>query len=43
MIQKLNGQGTDPRTVTPEAFQAILQSESVKWLGVIKNANIRGE
>ena len=43
MIQKLNGQGTDPRTGTPEAFQAILQSESVKWLGVIKNANIRGE
>ncbi len=43
MIKKLSGQGTDPRTGTPEAFQSILQSESVKWLGVIKNANIRGE
>jgi len=40
---KLNAQGTDPRSVTPEAFQSILQSESIKWLGVIKEANIRGE
>ena len=40
---KLNAQGTDPRSMTPEAFQSILQSESIKWLGVIKEANIRGE
>ena len=43
IIAKLNAQGTDPRSVTPEAFQSILQSESIKWLGVIKEANIRGE
>jgi tripartite-type tricarboxylate transporter receptor subunit TctC len=40
---KLNAQGTDPRSMTPEAFQSILKSESAKWLGVIKDANIRGE
>jgi tripartite-type tricarboxylate transporter receptor subunit TctC len=40
---KLNAQGTNPRSMTPEAFQSILKSESAKWLGVIKEANIRGE
>jgi len=43
IIKKLNAQGSDVRSGTPEAFQAILQSESTKWLGVIKDANIKGE
>jgi len=43
IIKKLNAQGSDVRSGTPEAFQAILQSESIKWLGVIKDANIKGE
>ncbi len=43
LIKKLNAQGTDPRSGTPEAFQAILQSESTKWLGVIRDANIKSE
>jgi len=43
IIKKLNAQGSDVRSGTPEAFQSILQSESTKWLGVIKDANIKGE
>jgi len=43
IIKKLNAQGSDVRSGTPEAFQAILQSESTKWLGVIKDSNIKGE
>ena len=43
IIKKLSAQGSDVRSGTPEAFQSILQSESTKWLGVIKDANIKGE
>ena len=43
IIQKLNAMGTNPRGGSPESFNSIIQSESNKWLTVIKDANIKGE
>jgi tripartite-type tricarboxylate transporter receptor subunit TctC len=41
--EKLIAQGTDPVGSTPEAFGAFMKSETAKWAGVIKAANIRAE
>jgi len=41
--EKLIAQGTDPVGSTPEEFGAFMKSESAKWAGVIKAANIRAD
>jgi tripartite-type tricarboxylate transporter receptor subunit TctC len=41
--EKLIAQGTDPVGTTPEEFGAFMKSETAKWAGVIKAANIRAE
>lgn len=41
--EKLIAQGTDPVGSSPEEFGAFMKSESAKWAGVIKAANIRAD
>jgi tripartite-type tricarboxylate transporter receptor subunit TctC len=41
--EKLIAQGTDPVGSRPEAFAAFMKSETAKWAGVIKAANIRAD
>jgi len=43
LTNQLNSQGSEPRTSTPEEFDAIIRAESAKWLGVIRDAGIKVE
>ncbi len=40
---KLIAQGTDPVDSNPKTFDAFMKSESAKWAGVIKQANIKAD
>ena len=40
---KLIAQGTDPVDSNPKAFGTFMKSESAKWAGVIKQANIKAD
>ena len=40
---KLIAQGTDPVDSNPQTFGAFMKTESVKWAGVIKEANIKAD
>ena len=41
LIEQLDRLGATPRGNTPEEMQAYLKAEQAKWLGVIRQANIR--
>ena len=41
--KRMAGQGTDVIGSTPEEFRKLIQTESVKWAGVIKSAGIKPE
>jgi tripartite-type tricarboxylate transporter receptor subunit TctC len=41
--EKLIAQGTDPVGTAPDAFGAFMKSETAKWAGVIKAANVRAD
>jgi len=43
VYQKLQGQGFDVDTSTPEAFAALIRSEVDKWKKVAKDANVKAE
>jgi tripartite-type tricarboxylate transporter receptor subunit TctC len=43
LVNQLNSQGSEPRTSTPEEFDAIIRAESAKWLAVIRDAGIKVE
>jgi tripartite-type tricarboxylate transporter receptor subunit TctC len=43
VYQKLQGQGFDVDTSTPEAFAALIRSEVDKWKKVAKEANVKAE
>jgi len=40
---QIKGQGAEPETSTPEAFDALMRNESAKWLAVINQAGIKPE
>ena len=41
--EKLIAQGTDPVGTAPDTFGAFMKSETAKWAGVIKAANVRAD
>ncbi len=43
MIQKLESQGAEPSTSTPERFDEIIKADSEKWLGLIRKLGIKPE
>jgi tripartite-type tricarboxylate transporter receptor subunit TctC len=43
MQKKLQGQGAEPVTMTPEQFGKLLRSETVKWAKVVKEVGIKPE
>jgi tripartite-type tricarboxylate transporter receptor subunit TctC len=43
IAEKLIAQGTEPAGTSPEQFGAFIKAESVKWSGVIRDANIRAD
>ena len=42
-LGELIAQGTDPVDRNPKAFGAFMKTESAKWVGVIKQANIKAD
>jgi tripartite-type tricarboxylate transporter receptor subunit TctC len=43
LIKLLTGQGVEPVPTTPAQYDALIKTESVKWLKVIRDANIQAE
>lgn len=43
LAKQLISQGGEPLTMSPEEFDALIKQESVKWLGIIREAGIKAE
>jgi tripartite-type tricarboxylate transporter receptor subunit TctC len=40
VIEKMRSAGTDPMSTTPEQFNDIIKSETIRWAKVIKDNNV---
>lgn len=43
LVKALAAQGVEAEPSTPDSYDALIKAESVKWLKVMKEANIKGE